>query len=427
MADGVINLLLDVATQTTLALVQTAVDAINAKIPASPATAGAQATGNASLASLDGKVTACNTGAVTVTVCALPSGASTAAAQATAQASLTSIDGKIVACNTGAVTVTTCALPAGAATEATLSTLNGKVTACNTGAVVVASSALPSGAATEAKQDTGNTSAATTATNTGTTATNTTTLAGAVLASDTTITGGIEQVGGVGSATAPTSVTDGRSVRAWFTRFGAAMVGLLGANGTAIASASNGVPVVAQTSSTWDVGDRLTRALGFLTGINGTTAATGANPVPVQLSDGSAVFTGAKTGQLPAGLGTLVSSGSVSVVRSVASIDKQTTLATAGKVIKASAGICYGLTSYFNNTGGAIFFQVFNSTSTPTAGDRPDYFSASIASGTKSSLGFGITALGIGCPTGITFAVSSTQDTFTAIASTAVIYALQYD
>ena len=135
----------------------------------------------------------------------------------------------------------------------------------------------------------------------------------------------------------------------------------------------------------------------------------------------------AQTGQLPATLGTLASSGSLSVVRSVASIDKQTTLATAGKVIKASAGICYGLTSYFNNTGGAIFFQVFNTTATPTAGDRPDYFSASIASGTKSSLGFGITALGIGCPTGITFAVSSTQDTFTAIASTAVIYALQYD
>jgi len=76
-------------------------------------------------------------------------------------------------------------------------------------------------------------------------------------------------------------------------------------------------------------------------------------------------------------------------------------------------------------TGGAIFFHVYNSTSLPTAGDRPDYFSASIASGTKSSLGFGITALGIGCPTGAVFVASSTQDTFTAIASTAVIYALQ--
>lgn len=194
-----------------------------------------------------------------------------------------------------------------------------------------------------------------------------------------------------------------------------------------ITTASGSISVAPASDALFDVKDRAARLLGALTGINGSGVATGANPVPVQLSDGSAVFTGAKTGQLPAALGTLVSSGAVCVVRSVPSIDKQTTLATAGKVVKASAGICYGLTSYFNNTGGPIFFHVYNTIAAPTAGDRPDYFSASIANGTKSSLGFGITALGIGCPTGITFAVSSTQDTFTAIASTAVIYALQYD
>ena len=45
---------------------------------------------------------------------------------------------------TFAVQVNSCSLPTGAATEATLSTLNGKVTACNTGAVTV-SAALPAG------------------------------------------------------------------------------------------------------------------------------------------------------------------------------------------------------------------------------------------------------------------------------------------
>jgi len=137
--------------------------------------------------SLDGKVTACNTGAVVVSSSALPSGAAT-------ESSLSSIDGKITACNTGAVVVSSSALPSGASTSAlqggglpaaltaggnlkvsveegaggdasaanqttmigSLSTIAGdttsldsKVTACNTGAVVVSSSALPTGAALE--------------------------------------------------------------------------------------------------------------------------------------------------------------------------------------------------------------------------------------------------------------------------------------
>lgn len=70
-----------------------------------------------------------------------------------ANTSLTSIDGKITACNTGAVVVSSSALPNGAATESSLSSLNGKVTACDTGAVVVSSSALPSGASTESTLD----------------------------------------------------------------------------------------------------------------------------------------------------------------------------------------------------------------------------------------------------------------------------------
>lgn len=96
----------------------------------------------ATLSTLNGKVTACNTGAVTVSSSALPTGAAT-------ETTLSSLNGKVTACNTGAVTVSSSALPTGAATETTLSSLNGKVTACNTGAVTVSSSALPTGAATE--------------------------------------------------------------------------------------------------------------------------------------------------------------------------------------------------------------------------------------------------------------------------------------
>jgi hypothetical protein len=66
----------------------------------------------------------------------------TAAKQDTEIASLASIDGKITAVNTGAVTVAASALPTGAATQATLAALNDKVTAVNTGAVVIASGAV---------------------------------------------------------------------------------------------------------------------------------------------------------------------------------------------------------------------------------------------------------------------------------------------
>jgi hypothetical protein len=104
---------------------------------------------------------------VAVISAALPTGAATAAKQDTGNTSLASIDGKITAVNTGAVVVSSSALPTGAATAArqdtgntSLSSIDGKITAVNTGAVVVSSSALPSGAATAARQDTGNTSVA---------------------------------------------------------------------------------------------------------------------------------------------------------------------------------------------------------------------------------------------------------------------------
>ncbi len=55
----------------------------------------------------------------------LPSGAATGAKQDTGNTSCASIDSKITACNTGAVVVSSSALPSGAATSALQTTLNG--------------------------------------------------------------------------------------------------------------------------------------------------------------------------------------------------------------------------------------------------------------------------------------------------------------
>ena len=118
-------------------------------------------TGNASLASVDGKVTACNTGACVVSSSALPSGASSEAKQDVANASLASVDGKVTACNTGACVVSSSALPSGASSEAkqdtgnaSLASVDGKVTACNTADVTVSACALPTDGSKESKQDT---------------------------------------------------------------------------------------------------------------------------------------------------------------------------------------------------------------------------------------------------------------------------------
>jgi hypothetical protein len=102
--------------------------------------------GNGHHASMDGKMVACNTGAVVVSSSALPAGAAS-------EASLVALSAKVTAVNTGACVVSSCALPAGAASEASLAALSAKVTSCDTGAVVVSSSALPAGAADSAKQD----------------------------------------------------------------------------------------------------------------------------------------------------------------------------------------------------------------------------------------------------------------------------------
>lgn len=270
-------------------------------------------------------------------------------------------------------------------------------------------------------------SASTIATNTSTTATNTGTIAGAVGAHDTTLPAGIAEIGGIGQTAAPTAVTSGRAVRAWFNLIGAQMVGLLGANGSAIASSSNGVPVVAQTSSTWDVADRAARLLGALTGVNGSGVATLANPVPTQLSDGSAGYTGAKTGQLPSALGPTSPALSLSTVPAIMrTTGVVSSLATTGVQIKATPGTVYYVV-WTNSTGGTVYIHWYDSSSAPSNGDSPIWYSGAIASANVGAGNQGHTTEGVPAPnTGLLMILSSTQATYTAIGSTAFKYVVYY-
>jgi hypothetical protein len=135
---------------------------------ATESTLAAKAT-ESTLQSIDGKITACNTGSVTIGT-QLPSGTNnigdvdvltlpnvTLASQANPftsaipisdNAGSITVDGTVAATQSGTWNITnvsgTISLPTGAATESTLSTINGKVTACNTGAVTI-STALPAG------------------------------------------------------------------------------------------------------------------------------------------------------------------------------------------------------------------------------------------------------------------------------------------
>ena len=104
----------------------TAVPVSNATLPL-PTGASTETT----LAALNTKVTAVNTGAVTISV-ALPIGTNTI--------------GNVNIIGTVPVSATALPLPTGASTETTLAALNAKVTAVNTGAVTIASGAIPANA-----------------------------------------------------------------------------------------------------------------------------------------------------------------------------------------------------------------------------------------------------------------------------------------
>lgn len=160
--------------------------------------------------------------------------------------------------------------------------------------------------------------------------------------------------------------------------------------------------------------------------------------------DGSGVTQPVSASQLPAALGQALAAACMPVVLPVAqdvvayagvngaikfrpsivASDKQSSLAATGKLITATGAALYYYVK--NSSGGAIFLQIFNSATQPSTGDRADGYTVSISNGGLSNGAFGQNTHGIPCPNGVYLVASSTQDTYTPIVSTAVLYTAIY-
>lgn len=194
------------------------------------------------------------------------------------------------------------------------------------------------------------------------------------LADNATVPTRAVQGGGVSSDTQPTLVSAGRLAFLWVRRNGAQMMALLGVDPTAIAS--------------------------------------GANPLPVRLSDGAAVIV----------MGQAAPGSSLPVVQAKAQIVDLASIGTTGETVLNGPGSIYWL-NLTNSTGSTVFVQVFNRTTAPSGGDRPDYWSSgSFTTGTTTnSLALGHTTEGFPCSTGIRLVLSTTQLTYTAPAGSTAI------
>lgn len=291
----------DYATQTTLS-------ALNAKIPASPATDRTTAAAPFALRLSDG----------------------TTFYKATTPA------------DTQPISVASLPLPTGAATETTLSALNTKVTAVNTGAVVVSSSALPSGAATSALQTTGNSSLSSIDTKTpalvtgrvpvdgsgvtqpvnGTVTSNIGTTNG--LALDTTLTAGSQKAIARGGAKGSTTAADVTS-----TNVDANTQGLDVAVKTmpSVTIGSSALPTGAATETT------LSSLNGKVTAVNTGAVVVSSSALPT----GAATETtlSAMSAKLPATLGqkTMANGMAVSIASDQSAIPVNATLQTGSNVI----------------------------------------------------------------------------------------------
>lgn len=148
----------DPATNTGVASVDAtnglSVDVKASTLPSGAATSAKQDTGNTSLASIDGKITAVNTGAVVISSSALPSGASTAAKQpalgtaGTASADVITVQGiaSMTALKVDGSAVTQPVSGTVAVTNAGITTIAGAVAGTEMQVDIVG--ALPAGAST---------------------------------------------------------------------------------------------------------------------------------------------------------------------------------------------------------------------------------------------------------------------------------------
>jgi hypothetical protein len=182
------------------------ISAASLPLPSGAATAARQDTGNTSLATI-----ATNTGNI-------PASPATTAKQDTGNTSLASIDGKITAVDTGAVTVASSALPSGAATSAKQSdgTQKTQVVDGSGNVIGATSNALD----VNVKSSTTLTVASHAVTNAGTFAVQ----AAGGTAAGSSLTANPLTIGGRAATTMPTAVTDGQVINAMLTKTGKQVV-----------------------------------------------------------------------------------------------------------------------------------------------------------------------------------------------------------
>lgn len=177
-----------------------------------------------------------------------------------------------------------------------------------------------------------------------------------------------------------------------------ARFGVLGANGSAIASVTNGVPVTPETASTWNVSDRAARLLGAITGANGSGIASTTNAVPV----GGVDTGGTARTALTNASGVLQNSAAKGTAYSSAALE-------ASAVVSASA--CLVSQVRVQNFGASTrYLQLHNAAALPANGTVP-----------KAVTGIGTNATGVitfAIPTdrfstGLVVACSTTQGTLT--------------
>lgn len=161
-------------------------------------------------------------------------------------------------------------------------------------------------------------------------------------------------------------------------------------------------------------------------GVSGSVAITNAALDAALSTLAREVTVSALNAKTPA-LGLANVANSQPVVLAVASVASGATLATTGIQLKASPGTVFSCT-WTNSTGGAVFIHFYDGNAQPSAGASPLWYSGSIASANVGSGGMGHLTRGVPCPTtGIYVVLSSTQGTYTAIASANFKYVFFYE
>lgn len=341
-------------------------------LPSGAATSANQSTANASLASVDGKMTTTGNGLkVDVQASALPSGAATlvaqgtgntslssidtklssqatAANQATANASLSSIDGKVSTTNTTLATISG-QLPATIGAQVMTGSLAVNVASDQVVPVSLTSVPLASGAATAANQITGNTTLSTIATNTTGVAT---------AANQSTANGSLATIvtNTTGVATAANQTTGNTSLSSIDTKTPALVTGRVPVDGSGVtqpvSAASLPLPTGASTAAKQPaLGTAGTASTDILSvqGIAGMVALK---------VDGSAVTqpVSAASLPLPSGAATLASQSTGNI--SLSSIDTKTPSLVSGRVPVDGSGVTQPVSGTVTANAGTGTFAV---------------------------------------------------------------------